>query len=105
MDIKFKKFSDRAVKPFLAMSGSACYDLCSTSDYLIYPNSVRKIGLEIPGGFCGKIYTRSSWAKKYTCVEGGVIDSDYRGKIKLKIKFFITIQLIGFMMMMSTFIL
>ena len=69
------------------MPGSACYDLCSGNDYLIYPNSTQKIntdlGLETPGGFGGKIYTGSTWAKKYTCVEGGVIDSDYRGKIKL----------------------
>ena len=41
------------------------------------------IGFAIPHGFLGKIFTRSNWALKYTSVEGGVIDSDYRGKVNI----------------------
>ena len=85
MEVLYKKFSDRVVVPFLATPGSACYELCSVNDYLIYPKScqviITDIGLVIPNGYFGKIYTRNSWAKKYSCVEGGIIDSDYRGKI------------------------
>ena len=79
MEIQFKKFSSKAVKPFLATQGSGCYDLCSANEYQIHPN----IGLEIPHGFIGKIFTRSSWVLKFTSVEGRVIDSGYRGSIKI----------------------
>ena len=86
MEIQFKRFSNKTVEPFLAMPGSGCFDLCSADNYLIYPNSVQEIntdiGAAIPYRFIGKIFTRSSWALKLTSVEGGVIDSDYRGKIK-----------------------
>ena len=41
------------------------------------------IGIAIPQGFIGKIFIRSNWALKFTSVEGGIIDSDYRGKIKV----------------------
>ena len=82
MEIPFKIFSNKAVQPFLATPGSTSFDLCSTNNYLIYPNSVQgintNIGVAIPHSF-----TRSSWAIKFTSVEGGVIDSDYRGKIKV----------------------
>ena len=43
----------------------------------------RDIGFAIPHGFLGKIFTRSNWALKYTNTEGGVIDSDYRGKVNI----------------------
>ena len=87
MEIKFKKFSNKAFETFLAMPGSGCFDLCSAYKYLIYPNSVQEIntdiGVAIPHGFIGKIITRNSWVLKFMSVEGGVIDSDYRGKIKV----------------------
>ena len=87
MKIQFKKFSSEATEPFLATEGSGCYDLCSAGDYEISPSSVQftetSIGVAIPRGFIGKIFTRSSWALKFTSVEGGVIDSDYRGSIKI----------------------
>ena len=69
------------------MPGSGCYDLCSADKYLIFPNSVQEIntdiGVAIPHGFIGKIFTRRSSALTFTSVAGGVIDSDYRGKIKV----------------------
>ena len=85
MKIKFRKFSPSAAEPFLATAGSACYDLFSTAELLISPRSCHciktNIGLSIAKGCFGKIHTRSSWAKKFTSVEVGVIDSDYRGNI------------------------
>ena len=61
--------------------------LCSSDEYLIYPNSIPEvntdIGVAIPHVFIGKIFNRSSWTLKFTSVAGGVIDSDYRGKIKV----------------------
>ena len=84
MEVQLKKFSSKVVEPFLATPGSGCFDLCSAENYLIYPKSVQEIntdiGFAIPPGFIGKIFTRSSWAIKFASVQGGVIDSDYRGK-------------------------
>ena len=64
MEIQFKKFSNKAVQPFLATPGSGCFDLCSADIYLISPNSVQEIntdiGVAIPHGFIEKIFTRSS---------------------------------------------
>ena len=61
--------------------------LCSADEFLIYPNSVQEVntdrGVAIPHVFIGKIFNRSSWALKFTSVAGGVIDSDYRSKIKV----------------------
>ena len=82
-----KKFANSAVKPFVGTAVSSYHDLCSAGEYLIYPNSVQvintDIGIAILYVFLGKIFTRRSWALKITCVEGGVVDSDYRGKIKV----------------------
>ena len=82
-----KNFSSKAVKLSLETPCSGCFDLCSAENYLIYPKSVQEIntdiGFAIPPGFLGEIFTRSSWALKFTSVQGGVIDSHYRGKIKI----------------------
>ena len=59
LEIQFKKFSNKAVQPFLTTPGSDCFDICSADNYLIYPNSVQMIqtdvGLVISHGFFGKI--------------------------------------------------
>ena len=41
------------------------------------------ISVEIPKGYYGQIYTRSSLVMVGLCLEGGVIDAIYRGEIKL----------------------
>ena len=87
MEVQLKNFLSKAVEPFLATPGSGCFDLCSAENYLAYPKSIQvintDIGFAIPPGFIGKIFTRSSGALKFTSVQGAVIDSDYRGKIKI----------------------
>ena len=74
--------------PIKQTDGSAGYDLYSIRSGIIPPNSRTLIDtgikLEIPNGFYGRIAARSSLALKYGIdVGGGVIDSDYRGKIKV----------------------
>ena len=87
--IRFRKLHPSAVPPKRGTSGSAGYDLTATSvteDPSGLPVLIFGTGLavEIPRGYAGFIFPRSS-CYKYgmdltNCV--GVIDSDYRGEIK-----------------------
>lgn len=91
MQIKIKKLIEDAVVPTKGSDGAAGYDLYAiTPKYIqiIDSKSTAKIrtgiSLEIPSGYFGAIFARSSLATKNgirpaNCV--GVIDSDYRGEI------------------------
>ena len=89
MKIKFKKMRENAQVPFRGSYGAAGYDLtaCEIEKKLLgfIPQIVCKTGIavEIPKGYVGLIFPRSSSANTYmrmaNCV--GVIDSDYRGEI------------------------
>lgn len=89
IQVYFRKLHPSAVPPKRGTSGSAGYDLTATSvteDPSGLPVLIFGTGLavEIPRGFAGFIFPRSS-CYKYgmdltNCV--GVIDSDYRGEIK-----------------------
>lgn len=87
MKIKFKKLHPDAVIPSKANPGDAGFDLVSvSSEYLSKLSCLKyKTGLavEIPFGYVGYIFPRSSIYKKdlrlSNCV--GVIDSGYRGEI------------------------
>ena len=85
MEVQLKKCVSKVVEPFLVTPGSGCFDLCCAENYLIYSKSVQVINIDfaVPPGFIGKIFTRSSWALKFTSAQGRVIDSDYRGKVKI----------------------
>lgn len=90
MKIKTKKININAKLPFKATEGSAGADLfaCIESEIIIKPGKTNMIpvgiAVEIPVGFGGFIFPRSSLGSKYgitlpNCV--GVIDSDYRGEL------------------------
>jgi dUTP pyrophosphatase len=88
MILKIKKMSEYAVIPSYAHVGEdACFDLTAVSKNINYEkNTVAyDIGLafEIPEGYVGLIFPRSSVCKKglilTNCV--GVIDSGYRGSV------------------------
>lgn len=90
MKIKTKIVRDGARLPYRATEGSAGADICACidSDITVEPGKIEKIptgiAIEIPAGFGGFIFPRSSLASKNgitlsNCV--GVIDSDYRGEI------------------------
>lgn len=91
MKVKIKKLNPNAVTPTYATDGSAGIDICVTSHDVdengcdVYGTG---IAVEIPKGYVGLVFPRSSIAKKRTrltnCV--GVIDSDYRGEIMAKFK-------------------
>lgn len=79
---------DELFIPSKQSSEAAGYDLYATEDGSILPNDRKLIDtgikLQIPIGYYGRIAPRSSLALKYGIdVGAGVIDSDYRGKIKV----------------------
>ena len=88
MKINYSKLSPEGKAPFRANDSDAGYDLFSTQ-YLTLEPFQRKlvstgINIEIPSGFYGRIAPRSGLAcKKGIDVMAGVIDSGYRGEIKV----------------------
>lgn len=91
MDVKIKRLHPDAVIPTKAHPTDAAYDLTAVShSFDEYGNIVYGFGiaLEIPEGYAGFIYPRSSVCKYglalTNCV--GIIDSSYRGEITAKFK-------------------
>lgn len=89
MEIKIKKLHPEAVIPQYAKEGDACLDLTATSQsYDEYNNVVYGTGLafEIPKGYVGLLFPRSSNAKKSLTLSNsvGVLDSGYRGEVTFK---------------------
>ncbi len=87
MKIKIKKLKDNAVVPVYAKTGDAGLDLVATE--IINKDTFQitygtGLAMEIPAGYVGLVFPRSS-IRKYdlsltNCV--GVIDSGYRGEIQ-----------------------
>lgn len=91
MEVKIKKLHENAVIPSYAKDGDAGMDLTATSkSYDDHGNVVYGTGLafEIPQGYAGFLFPRSSNAKKDLILSNsvGVIDSGYRGEVVLKFK-------------------
>lgn len=94
--MRIKKLHEKAVVPHYATEGSAGLDLTviSDNDTIVIPyNSTMlcRTGLsfEIPKGYVGLIYIRSSVGTKLDLVlsnQVGVIDSDYRGEVMLPLR-------------------
>jgi dUTP pyrophosphatase len=91
MIVKIKKLNELAVIPAYSKHGDAGMDLTCTEVYLDSSGCyVYRTGLavEIPEGFMGLLFPRSSNAKKSLMLTNsvGVIDSGYRGEIMFKYK-------------------
>lgn len=91
MKVKIKKTDKDAIIPKYAKEGDCGLDLTAMSyHYDDYGNIVYDTGLafEIPEGFVGMVFPRSSVSKNNqilaNCV--GIIDSGYRGSVMLKFK-------------------
>lgn len=89
--IKIKKLDPSAVIPKYSKIGDAGMDLTAvTKDFDKDGNLVYGTGLafEIPKGYVGLLFPRSSNAKKELTLTNsvGVIDSGYRGEVMLKFK-------------------
>lgn len=95
MKVKIKKLSDVAVVPKYAKDGDAAMDLTATSFQIEKKPSGERIvtygtslAIEIPKGYVGLLYARSSIYKTSLsmCNHVGVIDSGYRGEIMFKFR-------------------
>ena len=93
MTLRFKKLNPEAIIPKKATKGAAGIDLTAVTEKVELtatgPIVTYGTGLavEIPEGFVGLLFPRSSVTTKTTLALGnsvGVIDSDYRGEIILK---------------------
>lgn len=92
MDLKIMKVNDKATIPHRATNGSAGMDLYACIDEpIVIPANGRAvistgIAISITNKYVALVYARSGLAIKHgitlsNCV--GVIDSDYRGEIKV----------------------
>lgn len=91
MLVKIKKLQENAVIPSYSKIGDAGLDLTATS--ISYNNGLfleygTGLAIEIPEGFGGFIFPRSSISNYNLtlCNSVGVIDSNFRGEIKLRFK-------------------
>jgi dUTP pyrophosphatase len=87
MKVRIKKLNENAVIPSYAKDGDAGMDLVATS--IISTTSTQitygiGLALEIPKGFVGLIFPRSSVRKTRLMLSNcvGVIDSGYRGELQ-----------------------
>lgn len=89
MKVKIKKLHEEAIMPEYAKPGDAAMDLYAADHWVDeYGNQVYDTGLamEIPEGYVGLLFPRSSISKTSYRLRNsvGVIDSGYRGSIMLK---------------------
>ena len=90
--IRVKKLKDNAILPTYGSAGAAGADLyaCLDEAVTILPDETvwipTGIALEVPAGCAGLVYARSSLGVKRGLAPAnkvGVIDSDYRGEIRV----------------------
>jgi len=92
MELKFKKLNEKAKLPSYANEGDAGLDLYPVEGPTITDKYVEYdfgIAVEIPKGFAGFLFPRSSISKTdlELCNSVGIIDSTYRGSIKARFNF------------------
>lgn len=92
MKINIKKLDENAITPTYGSLGAAGADLYAliSDSLVIKPGETVLVGtgiaMEIPEGFVGLIFARSGLSTKKGLAPAnkvGVIDSDYRGEIKV----------------------
>lgn len=87
MKVKVKKLNPSTIVPTYAKDGDAGMDLVATSIISDTPDQITYglgIALEIPKGFVGLVFPRSSIRKTGLQLSNsvGVIDSGYRGELQ-----------------------
>ncbi len=93
MIVKIKKLHEKATIPKQGSAGAAGFDLTAVSvteveshgliSYIEYDTG---LAVDIPDGFVGLLFPRSSISNKGLSLANsvGVVDSDYKGPIKLR---------------------
>lgn len=95
MQVKFKRKSEDAVLPRYANPGDAGLDVVGTSMEVVNTSEYGYIeygtgwAVEIPEGFCGLLFPRSSVSKTGLILANsiGLIDCTYRGELKFRYKY------------------
>ena len=87
MEIKVKKLTDTAIVPTKSRKTDAGYDLYADGDIALYPEQTKLIStgiaFAIPDGYAGLIWDRSGLGSKGIHRHAGVVDSSYRGEVKV----------------------
>lgn len=90
--MKLQKLVPHAAVPTYGTPGAACFDLRATEEVSIAPRSAEEIGtglaFEVPEGHVMLVFSRSGHGFKNglrLANSVGVIDSDYRGEVKVKL--------------------
>lgn len=90
LQVKIKKLHKNAVIPSYAKEGDAGMDVTAVDvtyekDYVSYKTG---LAFEIPEGFVGLLFPRSSISKKELLLSNsvGVLDSGYRGEVEFRFK-------------------
>lgn len=91
MKVNVKKLDSNAVLPTYARHGDAGMDLTATSKSYDEHGNVcygTSLAFEIPNGFVGLLFPRSSNTKKDLILGNsvGVLDSGYRGEVMFKFR-------------------
>ena len=91
MEVRIKKLNPNSIIPTYAKNGDAGMDLVATSIISDTPEQITYgmgVALEIPEGFVGLIFPRSSIRKTGLQLSNsvGVIDSGYRGELQATFK-------------------
>jgi len=88
MEIKYKKLNDKAKEPYKKYDIDAGFDLYATSinktnKYIEYGTG---LAFEIPEGYAGFLFPRSSVTKEDLMLKNavGVVDASYRGEIRFR---------------------
>ena len=93
MNVKIKKLHEDAVIPTYAKPGDAGMDLVAVTEEWNKDNSMvtydTGLSMEIPEGYVGLLFPRSSISKTILNLSNsvGVIDSGYRGPIMFKFRY------------------
>lgn len=90
MKLKIKKLDKNAVTPFYSKPGDAGMDLVAISkdENGMFVEYGTGLAVELEDGYVGLIFPRSSISKYHLSMANsvGVIDSGYRGEIKVRFK-------------------
>ena len=92
MDVKVKKLVPEAVLPKRAHASDAGFDLVAVSRKVDEDGAIvygTGLAFEIPEGYVGLVFPRSSIARKDLVLSNGVgvIDAGYRGEVMAKFRF------------------
>ena len=86
-NIAVEKLNENSILPSRSHCDDAGLDLYAAEGFVIEPGQGKMvstgIAMEIPKGYVGMIADRSSMAKKGLKTAGGIVDSGYRGEVKV----------------------